>query len=407
MKANIKFSKLSLNGFNAANIVSHFLLSCFSPLFSLFSLTSIAAVKPVGFRAVDLAVLIASAAIGLLNTTKIPESDLYNYLLFYEQAISVSLTEYLSSRDYRDPFFHWLSFLIARVSNANQNIYVFVITFSVFLFFLKAVANAGRSSGLSASIVLILVIAAAFFGPSVSLSGHLLRQMLAGAFVCYFLSTLDDTNPSKFNWIYLLLSVLTHISVFLFFPILIARIYQGSKYSKYLNTGALLLFIAFSAFLFSPAGRSVLADAAFIGVLVARSSSLDGADIQALSLLSLLIIFATFIISVFVVFLKINGKLTGQLPAVGSTLSFYLISFVLVTYFLGGNEISSRYFFFVYMLMLTLLPFALVGFKNKRVVSLSILLISLASFYISVVDGVWQYEGLWLSLAFPIGLIGI
>ncbi|WP_237134317.1 EpsG family protein [Pseudohongiella sp. O18] len=400
-------SRSSTNGISTANLVSHSVLGFFSPLLSLFSLATVATVKTVGYRTVDLTVLIASVAIALLNTTKVPESDLYNYLLFYEQATSVSMDEYLSARDYRDPFFHWLSFIIARVSNANHLIYVFVITFVVFLFFLKAVENIGRSSGLSASIVLILVIAAAFFGPSVSLSGHLLRQMLAGSLVCYFISTLDNTQPSKFNWVYLLLSVLTHISVFLFFPILVARIYQGSKYSKYFNAGALLLFVSFSVFLFSSAGRTVLSDAAFIGVLVARSSSLDGADIQALSLLSLLIIFATFMISVFIVLLKMKGKLTGPLPTIGSTLSLYLISFVLITYLLGGNEISSRYFFFVYMLMLALLPLALVGFKNKRIVALTVLLLSLASFYISVIDGVWQYDGLWLSLVFPIGLLGI
>lgn len=389
------------------NIISHFLLALFSPALALLSLLWQATVKEVGQRTVNFSVILASISIALLNVTKVPESDLYNYLTYYEQAMRVGLGDYLADRDYRDPFFHLFSFVIARISGANHFVYVFGVTFAVYILYLKAVVNVGRFHGVPLSVVLILVIAAAFFGPSVSLSGHLFRQMLAGALVCYFLSTMDAPSPGKFNWVYLLFSLMTHIAVFLFLPVLIAKMYKGERYSKYKNVAGLLLVVIFSVFLFSSIGRALYSDSAFIGVMVARSATLDGANIQALSSLSLLIMLFTVLISAFVLYLKLKGNLLGDLPVIGSILNLYLIAFVLITFFLGGYEISSRYFFFVYMLMMTLLPLVLVGFSNKRLIALIVLIVSIASFYISVVDGVWQYEGLWLSLFLPLGLISM
>jgi len=179
---------------------------------------------------------------GLVNSTRIPESDLLYYKNIFEDAGRFNFSTYFGIYGFKEIVYFIFSYLSYYILLGNFKLYIVLVTFIqyylIFLSLHKLFKDENKIVILSA--VLILFFNSSVFFPSV----HLLRQMLAASiFMFYFASLYTD---KKNYWLLILIAFLIHSSSLLLFLIILI---PGIK--NKINLRTLLIFsIVFIVFYF-------------------------------------------------------------------------------------------------------------------------------------------------------------
>jgi len=193
----------------------------------------------------QLFIITLSSILGILNTTKIPESDLIMYIDEFTMATQYSLLGYLSTH-IKEPLFWIITYSIAYITNANTNIYIFFLTTLSYIFILNAVKkfydniNIKIDNSFFIFIMFITISTPWLFG----YSAHLIRQFLSFSIILFVL--VNKVFYNKNSFILFLSSVLIHTSSILFFPLLYIKVLRSKISFKHI----FIILIIYSTFIF-------------------------------------------------------------------------------------------------------------------------------------------------------------
>ena len=333
--------------------------------------------------------MISIGLISIFNATKIPESDLADYLIYYHQLKDISISQFLV-RFGNEPIFYVFSWLIGIFTDFSD--YWFKYLSSIFGLMLLAF-SAFRYSELKLGklkwSVMISIIALCLFPVIFSNSLHLIRQFFAlGIFI------LGLSVSGKFRVVVWTLAVLTHVSS----VVLIIFAINGKKIQIIQIFTIIFIFFLGSI---APILRSHLSviDLGTITYLLSRATQASYHDMVGVG--NLHIAFIIFVMSLcllpkttnFARLLRIDyPELRRVLIGLGSTI-------IILTLVYNFHEPSARLFY--YFIVLTLLNFIVKMAKFQgasMLVSVSYLFIScLAWVLLMMGSGTWSYNTIQLK----------
>jgi hypothetical protein len=155
-----------------------------------------------------------SIFMGILNSTKVMESDLNAYHIIFLNASKESFIDFLSQYN-SDYLYYTITYLSSNVLGMNWGLFIFLITlFSYLLIFKSGELIMSKIKDIkSIDIVLGLLILAMFY-LFFSLSAHLVRNFIAASIILYFISNYFFKNKNL--WYLIPFSMMIHASAAIF-----------------------------------------------------------------------------------------------------------------------------------------------------------------------------------------------
>ena len=177
--------------------------------------------------------------------------DVPVYIDYYLKLNSLSISDifanFLQSPSGNEPFWHLIWWFVNRATNSNVDIFLFLHYLLIFYFFAKI------SISLSPKFFEILFLLILFLFPVTLYNAcHLWRQILSFEFFLFGSLLYYQKNNKTLGFIYIILSVLTHVSSLYFFAIFISyNIYLRlitnlTKKNIVIFSSIILILISFS-----------------------------------------------------------------------------------------------------------------------------------------------------------------
>lgn len=330
--------------------------------------------------------ILGAAYLGLINTTKIPDSDLAVYLDWYALAQDLNLIEYLGLFT-REPLYYAWMYLVSKVSNGNEAAFTFFSTVVTYTLILHNVARISRHFALSNRVTVLLLVTFIFFGPLFSLSAHLMRQFFAAALVLTFYTAWIVTG--KRQWWILIGALFVHYSAVLF--ILFAAIKMPRKFRPALSLVLMTVLLAV-VFVFVRKVSSAMVNMPLFGMIFSRIASDEGHDIGHLSISAL-----AFVASI--AGLAVSNLKSRLMSSSESVLSVNITVILLAIIVLFANasdatvEIAKRFYFYQYFLFALALASSTLT-SRYRAILIVMPLIAAPHFFLNIEMGAWQYTNL-------------
>lgn len=342
--------------------------------------------------------VVVCSAISFLNLLKIPESDAISYINYIDYLSGLKLNA-LFDISYKsiktvEFIFNIYSWVIAQVDSTGllfNYISVFVIYYLLFLTSINMMERIGIRGSFIALIMLTL-----FFGLTLSLSGHLIRNYLAMAVLVYIVS-LSVSDSFVFNYRYFILLTVPgfiHVSL-LVFPILITFIcYFQSRFKNIV----LVFFLSLSIGFISSLMISVLLELVNGGV-----SEFDS------KIPVLMIVFDSFQCFLFIALIRKNAHLERAINVFTSLICSLVFILALTS---STNLIFYRYYF-VFDFLRGIIALILVSrYLNLNsligfVVNMLIVVFSILFFCVRVSSSGWDYGSDSLFVLFETPLLGM
>ena len=152
--------------------------------------------------------------LGLINTTKVPESDLLSYKEYFDDASYMSLSAYMDLFQ-QEQVFYFLTFVLNKVFFGNFKLYLILTTFISFFLVFVSIHKFWRTENKNVILFSILIFAFwfdFFFG-----TGFLIRQILAESIFIYFF--IEKIVNHKIKWFLIPIAFFIHSSSLLLFVI--------------------------------------------------------------------------------------------------------------------------------------------------------------------------------------------
>ena len=376
------------------------ILFFFQPILAIVALTIVclSLEKPSLLLLIVLVSMIA-CYLGLLNLTRIPESDLDNYLEMLTRARKFGLTEFLVMHQ-KDPGYFLYIYLLANLPWSNDGIFIFVSTVLPYGIVLAALARFGCKLKLPSHVIVGVLVFFAFFPPLFNNSAHLLRQFLAGALIAWFY--IDYTSGGKRPWWILLLAITMHTSALIF--LLLALVGSIRKYSpgKLLMIAALVLSLLLLLLLLRFVGP-YLTSMPYLGDIIQSLQLSRSVEHTTLGIAPLLLLFAvfTFVLYKQCVSLQSQQVVTREMAGNLYISTFFLSLFTGWAHFAGETMLATRFLLYIYFLVGPILLLAIADMPHKKIFTGTILVAIPIYFVYTVVSGVWTYGGygIWTSVA--------
>jgi hypothetical protein len=376
------------------------LLFVLQPFLTLLLMVFLGLTKELTSRKfVYLIAFMGSCYLGLINTTKLPDSDLLNYLDWYRVAQNLHLVDYLTINP-REPLYFISLYGIANLPFSSPQLFIFFSTLVSYFIFLIAIIRTSIHLGLREKLIIGLIILFLFFAPLFSLSAHLMRQFLAGTIIVLFFS--EYIISGKRKWLILLSAVLVHYSSIIFIPIVFLK-----KIRMFSSSISLVLCISALALMYfiSKGTAHLFNNIPVLGFVLDRISAEDGAELGALSLQAILMA----LISAFISFLNIRCIRRPYASHELWVINLSVIAIVVIALFANIqtqlSEIALRFFFYIYFLLGLSLPIYMASRKSSARFLPVILLIEILFFAYKLQFGEWVYAPLNILLFAPSWLL--
>lgn len=346
-------------------------------------------------RGGQIVLIVGAFYLSLVNLTKLPESDLVNYLQVFNSAQQLDLASYLILNA-REPLYYVSLYWLANLPNADGRLYVFLSTLLPYLLWGSAVLRLGRALHLERRAILSLLTFLLFFGQLFSLSAHLCRQFLASSLVMVFLA--DHAISGRRRWGIGLLGAMMHYSAL---PLLLLCFVRPLRR---FSGGVSVLFHAF-ALLFSYALVSriapLLLGVPLIGIVFNRLANGQGAQLESLDFMALT--FAASMLFISMLDLIRGGIVVPNVRGWNILLCIVVVSVavVLASVQPSLSEIALRYFFYLYFLMGLALPFWMARWLLIRWTVHGLALFSVPLFFHKISHGEWTYASIQFLLFEP------
>lgn len=370
--------------------ISCVLLFPFLPFISVLLFTATVASLPrVSKSTFYLLFTLLSIYLGLINVTKVPESDLINYYEYFFLVEDFPFLTYILLVG-KEPVFFIFNYIIYYLTNGSIHFYILITTIIAYTFFFLAISNFFQAIKASQKVVLSAVIFAAFFPQLFSLSAHLIRQFMAASILLYAL--VQKIFYQKTVWPFLLLAILTHSTSLLFVPMLYLNALRKKLNFKIVVMLMVLLYIIPISIGFASELLTKIIGNNFLTYALNRVENENLFGFQPIDPLQLILM----AIMVFILFIRQYGisKFSNNNSTTGFfhfTNIFYIFCiFILVN--LSRNDLAQRFSFYSYFFLPLVLPLAFnLKTKNSRYIRIVISMFMLVFFIYRLAYGSWEY----------------
>jgi len=308
---------------------------------------------------------------GIINSTKLIESDLLLYEYDFNRSEGLNLFEYLILVK-KDFLYYLLNFVFSNHISNSFKLFLFFVTFISYVIYFLTLLNFSFDSSKVMVEKYTLILIGMFMPLLFSLSGHLIRQFLAISIALMALSVYEKRNFSSL--MLLIISILIHSSCALFILYFVFRI-KNSIFKWVIFFLGLLFFLLFRDLFDNIPGFT-------------RLNSIEiGANLQPLGLNVITFVIVNFS---FVLILFFRRKVH---PSFSPLFKVFSLLCMLVLYFRVENnhEVATRLLPFIYFIWPLVLFFFLKQFKEKRILFYLSIFFNICIFSYSLFSGTWTY----------------
>ena len=330
---------------------------------------------------VKIIIINIAAFYGLLNTTKIPASDLIAYHYYFMKAGQLSFFEFLNlfKAEY---LYYSFTYISHYIFFGSWELFIFTTTFiSFYLIFLSVELILKKINITSNFDRIIAILIVATFYLLFALSGHLLRNFIAASIILYFVTNYFFYNNNK--WIYFVSAFFIHSSSFIFIASYLIPTEISFKYLYQIIFK--FLMISFILYLMMQ----------LYGVLLFKDlyiyNRISNFNIEIISIDMNTILWA---IGVTVGFLFYNTFINTQENYQNFLRYIMLTSIVIILGFLVPDSVvQQRMFFYLYFLIIPIYLILLIK-PNKIFRNLNVFVLSIFTIYFidNYFNGVWSYS---------------
>jgi hypothetical protein len=339
--------------------------------------------------------VLGSTYLGLINVTKLPESDLVNYFEAFADAKDTSFVNFLAIYA-REPLYYSMMYVFANIPGGSERLYILLSTLVPYFMLLASLLLVCETLRIPRRVTLSWAMLTLFFPQLFSLSAHVMRQFLAAAFVAVFLSQV--VCRSRNRWWIGFLGAMMHFSAL---PLLVVS--QIGRFRRLSGGINILIFLVavLAIYLAARVVAPVMVDAPVVGSIFWRVLSNEGHTLDPVSGIALAISALLFMVSLSrVVAPGLVGALPGEIKL--SIATFVVSALVLFSALVPTlTELATRYFFYLYFLGALFLPILVerVRFGHEAVILASLL--SIPVFFTLVASGTWHYAGVMELISYP------
>jgi hypothetical protein len=347
-------------------------------------------------------VFLGSLYLGLVNITKIPESDLIQYLAAFNNAKILSLGVFLALYS-REPLYYLVVYIMGNIDFLDSNYFILASTFIQYFVYLVAVLKLCLYINLSHRTIVAFIVILLFFPSLFSISAHLMRQFMASSICIYVL--VQMLIFKKINFLLAICSFLNHFFVSLFF-FLIASL--KFAYSKKISKALVLISSSFTLALFTVAlysSAQYFVNVPYLGAIFSRIINPEG-FIEFEPFNPSQMAFSLFILGCSL--LNLNSMLHSYKTAYFEVIHWAVISFcvivILSSFISSFSEVTLRFSLFLYFIVGLVFPYTLF-IINSRIDTQPFLIILMVVVMISFMNktqfGAWEYADIIVLLNYP------
>ena len=368
-----------------------------SPIFALMLSIVLIATGVCKWAGLKIYALIMSIFLGVINSTKVPASDMIDYLSMFQMAYEVPFLDYIFSQS-KEPAYHLIVYFISKIAFTNDQIFIFFLTSGTYFMAFSALIYLAEKRKLSIGYTALLVTFLWCNPPLFSLSAHLIRQFIAAGFFLYAIRL--EGRPTYRNVVFIF-SGLVHTSAFILVALYLVSPNDNSNWKKKLVLHA--AFIAVSIFilvsvaqLYSGVGPDEII------YITSRLTQAEFFDLGRLGIVGYLFIITTMLIS-FIAIINKKVKLSmGQYKYFWMCIS--LGGLLLVSSSQASlSELTIRVSLYYYFLFPISLVFASLRLKINALEATLVCSLTIIFFLAYIPFSVWTYADYMSRLTFGFG----
>lgn len=335
-----------------------------------------------------------SLFLGIINTFKVPISDLENYFSMYTYGHDLGFLLYVVSFG-KEPFFMVFNYIIYEFTFGSFNYYLIIFTIFCYMLIFQSIWIVHNKIKLSGYTLMMAICVACFFPNIFLLSAHLMRQFMAASFILFLL--VNFIFNKKRGYILFIISVLTHTTSLIFSFLYLSFLKQRVSNMKIMINTIILLFLGLVIFAFSSTFLDLFVDIPVLSYVFYRlNGTVVEWETEYISILSFLLQFF-----VLLIFYKVKNLAKFQkynLIQILFITSLFLFFFVALNY--NNTEIALRFSFYLYFLFpvaIYFLPFLLfknTNIKNEKLLAFILSIIFPVWFFYKLNFGSWIYNNL-------------
>jgi hypothetical protein len=330
----------------------------------------------------------ASIFLGLINMTKLLESDLLFYSWQFSLADNSSFFAYLKEMK-KDGAFYGIFFFLNKIFSENFKFAILTLTFFSYNYFLRSLSLYFKKVGSSVFDIIFALYIGIFFFEIFSLSAHLIRQFFAFSLILYFI--VNRLYYQKSYWLVLLVSIFSHTTMLIFLPIIFLPIFKNRIDEKKILVGLIIYFLIIN--FYRPTAILLMEYVEpdnILGYVLERTTK-ENIVSEGIKTVPLIVIVFNFIV------LMMTAM---ELYVFKNTKSSHLYNIIIVISLLvlatwnAHPLLSLRYGYLGYSFIIFILPLAI---SRKRIGSMGFLIsfflmaVLMLRFFIKIDNGVWQY----------------
>jgi hypothetical protein len=335
-----------------------------------------------------------SLLLGLINSLKVPESDLINYVSSFEVIAQFNFIQYIIISNKEFGFFA-LNYILYYLTAGNFASYMIIFTSLSYFILFYSLLKMHRALKLGDSSLLLAIGVAFLFPVLFSLSAHIMRQFLAGSLVCFFL--VEYIFYDKKKYFIIIASLLIHTTTFFFLIIFTPLFKRNASLTKILKISfVLLIFVSIISFN-TEVFLSLLDGIPVLSYLLNRATNIvnDG-QFDYLGLANFALLGFNVLVSYLASFKMGNEQNASSLKRL-FFINLFLLLFIIINF--NNTEIALRFSFFGFFL----LPFSMYFLnsffkKTYKYLNLTITLFILCFFTLIFIYklnyGVWTYNNI-------------
>jgi hypothetical protein len=330
----------------------------------------------------DFLVIIMALMVTLINLTKVIENDLLYHSGEYLLSKNLSFSNYISYKG-KEPVYYSFNYICYHLTNGSIKIWLFLISFSSYCFFLRAIVKVLVITKATRSQILLGIILGVYFPQLFSLSAHLLRQFIVSSLFIWF--AVDYIYYKKNRWWICVFAFFIHSSSIILFPLIYFR--KLGDFKNHSKINLLIIFVLLSYQFISMLLLKVVGSIGFVGYALTRASSDTTYDLGEFNWIN-------YILLIFMGYgsLKIMKSMKAYTVENKHFFSVMLALSVFILVNINQSELSSRMFFYLFSFFPIIVPM-LLSKKNISFREINILIsISFIFFFIfRLENGTWKY----------------
>jgi hypothetical protein len=366
-----------------------------SPIFGGFSSMFILYLFKNNYKQQLYSLFILSLLLGTINSLKVPESDLINYIEYFNTVPKLDFFRYITLLGKEFVFFIF-NYLVYYATSGHVGAYMVIFTTISYFILFYSILRMHKALKFSNSTFVLSISVAVLFPNLFSLSAHLMRQFLASSLICLFLVEYFCYNKKRY--LIILIAILVHTTSFFFLVIFLPFFRLKISFLKTVLLSILGLVMFTLLFRFADFLASIFDQVPVLSYLFKRVSRTDDAwQTDNLGIINFILLSFNVLVS-YIVSSRRNFKSTVISLQLLFFINLILLLFVIINF--NNTEIALRYSFYGYFLVpftFYLLPYMfsekLTNFIEKVMV-LPIIVLFFLFFIYKLNYGTWSYSNL-------------